>query len=113
MLTAARELEYRLTRAAVLAAGQAMRTVGAHVIAGYTDPDELRALAGKGLIGGVYLTGRNVRGRQRADVAAEIAELQAIRRRAGLPPLIVAADQEGGSVSHLSPCSKPCPRCPA
>lgn len=103
VLTAARELEYRLTRAAVLAAGPAMRTVGAHVIAGYTDPDELRALAGKGLIGGVYLTGRNVRGRQRADVAAELAELQAIRRRAGLPPLIVAADQEGGSVSHLSP----------
>ena len=103
VLTAARELEYRLTRAAVLAAGPAMRTVGAHVIVGYTDPDELRALAGKGLIGGVYLTGRNVRGRQRADVAAELAELQAIRRRAGLPPLIVAADQEGGSVSHLSP----------
>jgi beta-N-acetylhexosaminidase len=29
--------------------------------------------------------------------------LQDARRIAGLPPLIVAADQEGGIVSHLSP----------
>jgi beta-N-acetylhexosaminidase len=34
---------------------------------------------------------------------SEIARLQTIRREAGLPPLIVAADQEGGIVSHLSP----------
>ena len=33
----------------------------------------------------------------------EIAALQEKRRAAGLPPLIVAADQEGGIVSHLSP----------
>ncbi len=33
----------------------------------------------------------------------EIAQLQRLRRDAGLPPLIVAADQEGGIVSHLSP----------
>ena len=34
---------------------------------------------------------------------SEIAALQDKRRTAGLPPLIVAADQEGGIVSHLSP----------
>jgi beta-N-acetylhexosaminidase len=36
-------------------------------------------------------------------IKAEIAALQERRRRAGLPPLIIAADQEGGVVSHLSP----------
>jgi beta-N-acetylhexosaminidase len=33
----------------------------------------------------------------------DIAALQDIRRAAGLPPLIVAADQEGGIVGHLAP----------
>lgn len=102
-LTACGELEYRQTRDAVLEAGPAMQAVGAHLVAGYTDLDELRPLAAKGLIGGIYLAKRNVRGRDLATVAAEIAELQAIRRRAELPPLIVTADQEGGAVSHLSP----------
>ena len=102
-LTACRELEYRQMRDAVLEAGPAMQAVGAHLVAGYTDLDELRPLAAKGLIGGIYLARRNVRGRDLAAVAADIAELQAIRRRAELPPLIVTADQEGGAVSHLSP----------
>ncbi len=102
-LTACGEVEYRQTRDAVLEAGPAMQAVGAHLVTGYTDLDELRPLAAKGLIGGIYLTKRNVRGRNLGDVAAEIAELQAIRQRAELPPLIVTADQEGGSVSHLSP----------
>src|SRR5215218_9365996 len=33
----------------------------------------------------------------------EIAALQDKRRAAGLPPLVVAADQEGGIVGHLAP----------
>lgn len=102
-LTACRELEYRQTRDAVLEASPAMQAVGAHLVVGYTDLDEMRQLAAKGLIGGIYLAKRNVRGRDLAAVAADIAELQAIRRRAELPPLIVTADQEGGAVSHLSP----------
>jgi beta-N-acetylhexosaminidase len=102
-LTACRELEYRQVRDTVLEAGPAMQAVGAHLIAGYSDLDELRPLAAKGLIGGIYLAKRNVRGRDLVSVAADIAELQAIRRRADLPPLIVTADQEGGAVSHLSP----------
>lgn len=102
-LTTCRELEYQHMRAAVLEASPTMQAVGAHLIAGYSDLDELRLLAAKGLIGGIYLARRNVRGRDFADVAAEIAELQGLRRRADLPPLIVTADQEGGAVSHLSP----------
>jgi beta-N-acetylhexosaminidase len=102
-LTACREIEYRQLRDSVLEASPDMQAVGAHLIAGYTDLDELRPLAAKGLIGGIYLAKRNVCGRSLASVVANIAELQAIRRRAELPPLIVTTDQEGGSVSHLSP----------
>lgn len=96
-------LDYRLQRQAVLAAGPTMRAVGGHFIVGYTDVDEVRELAAKGLIGGIYVGRRNVRGRSLADVHAEIAGLQTVRAQAGLPPLIVAADQEGGRVNHLSP----------
>lgn len=103
LLTAARALEYRLQKETVLAAGPSMETVGQHFIVGYSRLEEVQELAARGLIGGIYLTRRNVRGRSFADVAGEIAALQAIRQRAELPPLIVAADQEGGAVSHLSP----------
>lgn len=103
MLLGWQAVDYRLQREAVLAAGPAMRTVGQHFIVGYTDVEEVRELAAKGLIGGIYIGRRNVRGRSLDEVRAEIAGLQAVRARAGLPPLIVAADQEGGRVSHLSP----------
>lgn len=96
-------VSYRLQREAVLIAGPAMREVGQHFVVGYTDVEEVRELAAKGLIGGIYVGRRNVRGRSLAEVRAEIAGLQAVRARAGLPPLIVAADQEGGPVNHLSP----------
>lgn len=98
-----REAEYRAQRDAVLDAGEAMQAVGRHFVVGYTDFEEVKLLAARGLIGGIYLSRRNLRGRELADVAAEIEALQAIRRRAELPPLIVAGDQEGGPVSHLSP----------
>ena len=103
LLTVWREIDYRLQRDAVLAASPAMQAVGQHFIVGYSDFDEIRQLTASGLIGGIYLAKRNLRGRSFDQVAGEIAELQAIRRRAELPPLIVAADQEGGAVSHLSP----------
>ena len=103
LLTVWREIDYRLQRDAVLAASPAMQAIGQHFIVGYSDFDEIRQLTASGLIGGIYLARRNLRGRSFNQVAGEIAELQAIRRRAELPPLIVAADQEGGAVSHLSP----------
>ena len=51
----------------------------------------------------MFVTRRNVAGRSVEAVRAEIDRLQAGRRAAGLPPLIVATDQEGGLVSRLSP----------
>ncbi len=103
LLLAGQALHQQLQRQTVLAAGPAMQALGRHFIVGYTDITEVRALAEKGLIGGIYVGRRNVRGRSLAEVRDEIAALQAIRRQAGLPPLIVAADQEGGEINHLSP----------
>jgi len=60
-------------------------------------------LAEKGLISGVYITRHNIVGSTVERLRDEISALQARRRAAGLPPLIVAADQEGGIVSHLAP----------
>ncbi len=104
-----READYRAQRDAVLDAGEAMQAVGRHFIVGYTDFEEVKLLAARGLIGGIYLARRNLRGRELAEVASEIEALQAIRQRAELPPLIVAGDQEGGPVSHLSPLLRAMP----
>src|SRR6202163_3211824 len=79
------------------------RILGQHFVVGYSSFDEVVRLAEKGLIGGVYLARHNIAGRTAEALKSEIAALQDRRRIAGLPPLIVAADQEGGIVSHLSP----------
>jgi beta-N-acetylhexosaminidase len=84
--------------------------LGRHFVVGYDDPQAAAVLAGKGLIAGVYVTGHNAAGRTANELRGEIAALQAARTNAHLPPLIVAADQEGGSVAHLSP---PLPQEPA
>ena len=77
--------------------------LGRHFVVGYSSFEEVAILAEKGLIAGVYVTRHNLRGRRAEALKAEIAALQSLRRGAGLPPLIVAADQEGGIVSHLAP----------
>ena len=81
----------------------AAHRLGRHFIVGYSSFEEIAMLAEKGLIAGVYVSRRNIAGKRAGELKAEIAALQARRRGAGLPPLIVAADQEGGIVSHLSP----------
>jgi beta-N-acetylhexosaminidase len=79
------------------------KKLGQHFIVGYTSFQEVARLADEGLIGGIYVTRHNVAGRTLEAMRGEIAALQARRQAAHLPPLIVAADQEGGIVSHLSP----------
>jgi beta-N-acetylhexosaminidase len=83
--------------------GNAARELGRHFIAGYTSFDEVAPLAAKGLIGGIYVTRHNIEGRTADDLKSEIARLQSLRSAAELAPLIVAVDQEGGIVSHMSP----------
>jgi beta-N-acetylhexosaminidase len=98
------EISFLVRKHAVLATEPALaRTLGQHFVVGYTSFDEVALLAEKGLIGGVYVTKHNVAGRPIDAVNAELSALQDRRHAAGLPPLMVAADQEGGVVSHLSP----------
>jgi beta-N-acetylhexosaminidase len=78
-------------------------SLGQHFVVGYSSFPEVAVLAERGLIAGIYITKHNVGGANAETLKSEISALQDRRRVAGLPPLIVAADQEGGIVSHLSP----------
>ncbi len=83
--------------------GPDAQALGRHIMVGYTDLDEVETLAARGFIGGVFVTQHNVRGKSPAELRADIDRLQNARKANNLPPLIVATDQEGGSVSRLSP----------
>jgi len=109
MLGAHASFEWRKKNVLQTDAAQA-RSLGRHFIVGYSSFPEVAVLAEKGLISGVYITRHNVAGSTAARLKEEIAALQERRRAAGLPRLIVAADQEGGIVSHLAP---PLTRLPA
>lgn len=76
---------------------------GRHIIVGYHSLSEIKQLIEKKAIGGIFITDHNVRGRNAASMKSTIDALQATRKEQGLPPLIIAADQEGGAVSRLSP----------
>jgi len=78
------------------------RAYGRHFIVGYWRVEDVEPLVSKGLVGGIFVTRHNAFGGAEV-LRAEIAHLQDLRRHAGLPPLIVTTDQEGGLVSHLSP----------
>lgn len=102
MLSAQASFEWR--KHAVLQTEPApAHVLGPHFIVGYSSFPEVAALAEKGLIAGIYITKHNLTGSSIDTLKAEITDLQNRRRAAGLPPLIVAADQEGGIVSHLAP----------
>ncbi|MBJ7406494.1 MAG: glycoside hydrolase family 3 protein [Bradyrhizobium sp.] len=104
VLMFAAHLTFELRKHRVLGAGTAeARQLGPHFMVGYSSFPEVARLAELGLIGGVYVTRHNIRGRMVDALRNEIAALQDIRRAAGLPPLLVAADQEGGIVGHLAP----------
>jgi beta-N-acetylhexosaminidase len=93
-----------LTRAEILASDpERLERLGRRIIVGFQRFDEVRPLVEKRAIAGIFITDHNVRGRKADDVAKDIQSLQDIRKAQGLPRLIVAADQEGGYVSRLSP----------
>ena len=109
MLAAHASFEWRKRGVLHTDAAQA-QSLGRHFVVGYSSFAEVALLAEKGLISGVYITRHNIVGSTVERLRDEISALQAGRRAAGLPPLIVAADQEGGIVSHLAP---PLTRLPA
>ncbi|MGQ0456119.1 MAG: glycoside hydrolase family 3 N-terminal domain-containing protein [Hyphomicrobium sp.] len=93
-----------LSRAEILAGDSERRErVGRHVVIGYHSYAEVKALVEKKAIAGIFITDHNVRRSTPSAIKAQIEALQSIRATQGLPPLVVAADQEGGSVSRLSP----------
>jgi beta-N-acetylhexosaminidase len=100
----AAEIAFLMRKQAVLhAEGVHVQDLGQHFVVGYKSFAEVAPLAAKGLIGGIYISQHNIKGRTAAALKSEIAALQQMRHGAGLAPLIVAADQEGGIVSHLAP----------
>lgn len=104
VLMSAAHLKFELRKHDVLAASAAeARQLGPHFMVGYSSFPDVARLAEQGLIGGVYVTRHNIRGRSVEALRDEIAALQDKRRAAGLRPLVVAADQEGGIVGHLAP----------
>ncbi len=93
-----------LTRSEILAADPAsLERIGQHVMVGYHVFAQVKDLVEKRAIAGIFITDHNARGRKAESIKADIDALQAIRAAQGLPPLIIAADQEGGMVSRLSP----------
>ena len=104
LLMSAAHLKFELRKHDVLGTSAVeARQLGPHFMVGYSSFPEVARLAEQGLIGGVYVTRHNIRGRTVETLRAEIAALQDKRRAASLPPLVVAADQEGGIVGHLAP----------
>ncbi|GAB3685335.1 glycoside hydrolase family 3 N-terminal domain-containing protein [Salinisphaera aquimarina] len=100
---------HRLQRRLLSSPSPAEIALNKRLIVGFDDYAVVRQLARSG-IAGVFLSSRNVVGKSRAEIKAQVAALQRIRRDVGRPPLIVATDQEGGLVSRLSP---PLPSMPA
>lgn len=96
-------------KAYVLAAPlEHLRAVGQHVVVGYHGVEELRPLLEKGALGGVFVTDHNAESfASPTGLALEIEAIRRIGRKAQARPLWIAADQEGGLVSRLSP---PLPR---
>ena len=68
-------------------------------MSGTTPSASLLARVRAGQIGGVILFGSNVI--SPAQVASLAAKLQAAARRGGQPPLLIATDQEGGTVKRI------------
>jgi beta-N-acetylhexosaminidase len=107
-LTLTFELQFRWMRQEVLRADPVrLERLGRHLIVGYRNEAWLRELIEGKAVAGIFITGHNVRGKDADAIRRDIAAMQAVRARQGLPPLLIATDQEGGGVSRMSP---PLPR---
>ena len=111
LLLLGREVRFQSEKRTVLHANSMLlEQLGSHFIVGYHNKEELVQWVRLRAIGGVYITRRNLRQHSVSDFARFLDKLQKIRKRQGLVPLVVAADQEGGLVAHLTP---PLPKRPA
>ena len=103
ILVVGQEGWFRWQQSNVLWGGVALSRIGQHFVVGFQNFDDVKPLAERGLIGGIYITQRNLENETVESLREHINALQVLRARAGLLPLFVMADQEGGKVSHLSP----------
>ncbi len=98
------EIRFQLMKQNVLKSNtEYLEELGQHFIVGYKKFENLKILVKQKAIGGIFITARNIQNKTKQDIKQDISTLQEIRRRQGLNPLWVAADQEGGIVSRLSP----------
>ncbi|MGL5632656.1 MAG: hypothetical protein ACRDD3_09860, partial [Azovibrio sp.] len=84
-LTLGQEGWFRWQQHKVLAANPIMQDLGRHFIVGFRSFEEVRPLAEKGIIGGIYLKRANVQDMTPEEVRREIDQLQQIRKDAGHP----------------------------
>ena len=80
----------------------AQKQINHRLIVGFQNSDEIEKLSLNG-ISGIFITKRNINDKSIDEIKVTLEKLQDKRKEAGLPPLIVATDQEGGAVSRLSP----------
>lgn len=81
---------------------QAADLIGQHFMVDFSGPEitpALERLLHEGRIGAVILFDKNIRSTQ--QVRALTTNLQSLAAQAGLPPLIISIDQEGGMVNRL------------
>lgn len=94
---------------AIVADPPSAERLGKRLMVGFRDIEEAKVLVEKRAIAGLYVSKRNIRDRSWNGLAKDLRVFQKVRSEQGLPPLIIAADQEGGTVSHLSPPIPPQP----
>ncbi|MEM7016829.1 MAG: glycoside hydrolase family 3 N-terminal domain-containing protein [Pseudomonadota bacterium] len=85
------------------ASTEQLERLGRHIIVGYRDLDTISELVERGGVGGIFITRHNVYDKTLAEVRQNILRLQNIQRSAKRRQLWIAANQEGGIVTHLSP----------
>jgi len=79
------------------------RLIGQHLMGTFTGTRpgrELLSRIERGRLGAIILRGQNIS--STSSLRATVAELQRAARSGGQPPLLIAIDQEGGSVKRLA-----------
>ena len=76
--------------------------INTRFIVGFRNKEVIKRLSRNG-IAGIFLTKRNIEDETFESLQLFLMQLQADRKKHGLPALIISTDQEGGAVSRLSP----------
>lgn len=74
-----------------------------NLIVGFRNESDVVELVKANKIAGVYLTARNVQNKSKAEIKDFVESLQDIQAKNSDTKLLILADNEGGTVSHLSP----------